>query len=390
MRDRIVALSMRKATRIRNEDFDLPMLTLDDFDIQPPPPKLVHILGKHTAAADVTKRTTLAELCIEKAKLCYCIGHVLAVQYCSRGESTVMLTSKGPACAAQLVQVIECEQELSQWYENLPRDCHYRMSGSNERTNAHACKELSVHRAVLSMIYLTTVSALHRPQVLSELPSQSMARNLQQMSRQRVKGAAIKTTEIAHDLHDQDLTRFLPPTGVTVLIPAMVVQLLEIKSGNAAVYDSSSRRFRQCMQVLQRLREMYASADAAFFFLEAAKNKVDVQIPDEKEQREARFTSDLPDHNEAVTPWSDACTVQPGRKVRPSSDPIDDLPASTPLWSDGEPIWHLPETSAAGLGSSSRLEDVIEICGDIDGLIDSNAWSDFLMAEDCVMDSGFG
>ena len=33
MRDRLIALGMRRPTRIKTEDFDVPMLTLDDFEI---------------------------------------------------------------------------------------------------------------------------------------------------------------------------------------------------------------------------------------------------------------------------------------------------------------------------------------------------------------------
>ena len=33
MRDRLIALGMRRPTRIKAEDYDVPMMTLDDFDL---------------------------------------------------------------------------------------------------------------------------------------------------------------------------------------------------------------------------------------------------------------------------------------------------------------------------------------------------------------------
>jgi hypothetical protein len=43
MRDRLIALGMRRPTRIKTEDFDVPMLTLDDFEISPIPDSITCI-----------------------------------------------------------------------------------------------------------------------------------------------------------------------------------------------------------------------------------------------------------------------------------------------------------------------------------------------------------
>jgi len=384
MRDRLLALSMRKPTRIKNEDCDVPMLVLDDFDTQPLPPKLVHILlGDCAAATDITMRTTLAKLCVEKVKLCFCIGHVLAVQYSvlghkigltgetNTGETNMILKPKGPASAARLVEVIECEQELSQWHDNLPEDCRYRIQGAN----AHNCEELSVHRAILSMIYSTTISALHRPQVQLKLPSQPIARNLQQLSRLRVKEAATEITEIAQDLHDQYLTRFLPPIGVTVLIPAIIIHFLDTKSDNAAIRDIGSRYFRQCIQILQRLREVYASADAAFLFLEAAIGTAKVNIPERPEQR------NLMNHDDALIARTDTYTAQLTHPVRSSPDARNGFQTQKPLQSDRGAGFTGAELAAAAPSHPSTLEESTEINNDFDASINFNIWSDLFMAE---------
>ena len=284
MRDRLIALGMRRPTRIKNEDCDVPMLVLDDFDIEPLPVELVRMLGGCPAVRDSAKRLKLAKMCIEKAKLCLCISHVLAAQYSvlshkfgGTTETTMMLVPK--KSAAESIEVMDCDQELDRWYQNLGEDLRYRVPGSKERANEHDGDVLTVHRALLNMIFLTTSSALHRPQVLPATPSPTVAVGLQELSRKRVRDAATEITEVAQDLHDLDLVRFLPTTGVTVLLPAVIIHLLDIKSSDTTLRNASLRRFYQCMQVLQRLREMYASADFAFSFLEAAIRKANIEMP---------------------------------------------------------------------------------------------------------------
>lgn len=137
---------------------------------------------------------------------------------------------------------------------------------------------LHSHRALLKMVYLTTSSALHRPQVLPSIPFPSMDTELQEISRNKVRYAAVEITNIAQDLHSLDLTRYFPTTGVTVLLPAVIIHLLDIKSSDPNVRMTSLQRFYQCMRILQRLREIYASADFATSFLEAAIRKAGIQL----------------------------------------------------------------------------------------------------------------
>lgn len=284
MRDRLIALGMRRPTRIKNEDCDVPMLVLDDFETEALPVEVVRMLGGCPAVRDSAKRLKLARMCIEKAKLCLCISHVLTAQYSVLShkfgrttETTMMLVPK--KSASESLQVIDCDQELDDWHHNLADDLRYRLPDSKERANEHDGEVLTVHRALLNMVYLTTSSALHRPQVLPALPSAAVAAHLQELSRKRVREAATEITEVAQDLYEQDLVRFLPTTGCTVLLPAVIIHLLDIKSNDAAVRTASLRRFHQCMQVLQRLREMYASADFAYSFLEAAIRKANIEMP---------------------------------------------------------------------------------------------------------------
>ncbi|KAL1861882.1 hypothetical protein Plec18167_001333 [Paecilomyces lecythidis] len=280
-RDRLIALGMRRPMRIKDDDCDVPMLTLDDFEFKTFPPEIVSMVGNCELLRNVNHQRELGLMFIEKAKLCLCVSHVLSAQYSvlshkfgGTTETTMMLVPK--KSAAETFEVRRCDQELEDWQANLPSEIQYTPVVTSKLTETE--EVLHLHRALLKMVYLTTSSALHRPQVLPASPFPTVEAELQDLSRNKVRRAAIEITHIAQDLHRLDLTRFLPTTGVTVLLPAVIIHLLDIKSNDPGVRMTSLQRFYQCMRILQRLREIYASADFATSFLEAAIRKAGIQL----------------------------------------------------------------------------------------------------------------
>lgn len=290
MRDRLIALGMRRPTRIKSEDYDVPMLTLEDFELEPLPEGFSCISRECTLAWDSDKRRQIATMCIEKAKLCLCISHVLSAQYSVLNNNLGGVTAEGNATTTMMLlpkkldaetsEVELCDVELNTWIDDLPENLRYPEISPTELGNED--EVFIVHRALLNMIYLTTVSALHRPQVLPSTPAAWPARNsgseLHEASRKKVRYAAAEITRTAQDLHQLNLVQYLPTTGVTVLLPAVIIHLLDIKASNEEMRRASLQGFCQCMQVMQKLRESYASADYATQFLEAAIRRVDIQV----------------------------------------------------------------------------------------------------------------
>lgn len=283
MRDRLIAIGMRRPMRISNGDSDVTMLELADFETDPLPTQLTRMLGGCPTAKDSSKRVALARMCIALAKLCVCISQVLAVQYSTLGhkigatqETTMRLVPK--KCAADSCDVIRCDRDLESWYTDMPQDLHYFTPGSQIRTNAVDGEVLNVHRALLQGIYLTALSALHRPQILPSAPDVVVVPELRDMSKRKVREAANDITDIYRDLFVHDMIRFLPNTGVTCLLPAIIIHLLDLKSPDTETREASIRKFQFCMQALQRLREIYASADFAFSFLDAAVRKTNSHL----------------------------------------------------------------------------------------------------------------
>lgn len=253
MRDRLVALGMRRPTRIKTEDCDVPMLTIEDFEIDIESDKSEAFFWTAERRAreekDAERQKQLAVLCIEKAKLCVCISHVLAAQYSVLNTNQGSLTADGSTRTTMMLlpkklepgceEVRNCDIELDAWVNDLPSEAVYGtpfVSGADP--------VLILHKALLHLIYKfvtltheshrlkflliadiihsTTVSALHRPQVLPSTPTNPPVKKseLQEISRKKVRQAASEITRLADDLIEFDLVRYLPTTGY---VPPVIV-----------------------------------------------------------------------------------------------------------------------------------------------------------------------
>ncbi|KAI9653891.1 MAG: hypothetical protein M1829_001117 [Trizodia sp. TS-e1964] len=287
IRDKLVALGMRRPSRIKIEDYNVPMLTIDDFELGSVAADISCIPSSCVVARDVVKQRKLALMCIEKAKLCLCISHVLSAQYSvlnsevgpsmaqGNTRATMMLLPNKLDAKASDIQI--CSRELSKWITELPEDAKYETSSS--LVLDPEADLLTVHRAVIHMIYHTALSTLHRPQALPSLAVAipSTAAELQDESRRIVRLAANEITRVARDLQSLNLVRYLPTTGVTVLLPAIIVHLLDVKSSCQATREASLKGFSTCIQVMHQLRDNYAAADSATQFLEAAVQRAGLQ-----------------------------------------------------------------------------------------------------------------
>lgn len=285
MRDRLIALGMRRPTRIKSEDFDVPMLTLSDFEIAAVPESITCIPADCRVARDVGMQRQLAIMCIEKARLCLCISHVLSKQYCvlnnnhglQNDRTTMMLLPKKLDPATSEVKV--CDEELQKWVYELPDEAKYTDKPSGEAS-------LDLNRSLLHMVFFTTLSALHRPQVLpnsqggpASAPTKTnVESDVLDVSRRNVRRAASAITSIAQRLDAAGLVKYLPTTGVTVLLPAIIIHLLDIKAPEEETRRSSLRGFCQCMAVMGKLRDLYAAADYSVAFLEAAIRKAGIHV----------------------------------------------------------------------------------------------------------------
>jgi hypothetical protein len=279
IRDRLIALGTRRPMRIKDEEHNVPLLTVDDFDTEPFDGTLRDLVAGWPVFGDASQNRCLAIMCIELTKLCTCIGQVLSSQYTILGERSsqtndLMVVPRGPS--ERHKELLHCDKELEDWYQNLDQEVRLATRDAVEGVSTNS---QGIHSSILIMIHLTAVSVLHRPQVPQSCASGLDLAQAQNLSKEKVKAAARKITKMLHTMLRRDQVRFLPTSGVPALLWASLAHVLEVKSKDEDVRDASILRFYQTMQVLQRLREIYASADSAALFLASAVRKAGISIP---------------------------------------------------------------------------------------------------------------
>jgi len=332
MRDRLVALGMRRPTRIKDEDFDVPMLEETDFEIVILPDEITIIGTECSMVRDVMIQRELALMCVAKAKLCLCISHMLRAQYSvlirdttkpeNTTNSTMMLFPNKEL--NNFDNINACDSELMRWQQSLPACCQYRPLTSADVQNGRST--LAVQRDLLHMVFYTTISALHRPQFLPSSPQQAaqVSAQMQDFSRTRVRDAAMHITHMVAELHNLRLEKFLPTTGVTVILPALIIHLLDMKSTTPQARDAATKGFRRCMRVMEKLRDIYAAADYAVAFLDAALRKA--QIDNMNLARANQSTIPLNNNNDFKTPRPQF-VMSPTRLDKVTTPPPDSIPA---------------------------------------------------------------
>lgn len=71
---------------------------------------------------------------------------------------------------------------------------------------------------------------------------------------------------------------YLPVSGVTIIFPAMVVSLLEMKCQDQSLQKGAIRRFLTCMKVMETLQQTYTVADVTMSYLKAALNRASIDL----------------------------------------------------------------------------------------------------------------
>ena len=294
MRDSQIALGTRRSTRMtrmKDVDFDVPMLQLTDFELDTLPDGPCCIPADCKVVRDTEKQRQLAVMCIEMAKLCMCISHILSVQY-------GVTSSKASTWTATILfaeslepgddQIQASAKALQEWKDRLPEAAQYVTPTPHDVDSSNSC--LVLNRAFLHTVYYAALSSLHWSQLLPStgmLPSAARS-NVVDISREAVRLAATKITEIAGTLQNLDLVRYLPSPSITVLLHAIVIHLLDVLAPEEFLRRTSLQDFCKCMQIMAALRDMYAAADYSTAFLQAAIQRTEIGpvTPQADEDRE--------------------------------------------------------------------------------------------------------
>lgn len=75
---------------------------------------------------------------------------------------------------------------------------------------------------------------------------------------------------MASSLDSIILEGILPTTSVTIILPAVIIQLLHLKSPDPKARENAVRGLRSCLNMIRKLRDLYAGGDYATGLLDAA------------------------------------------------------------------------------------------------------------------------
>lgn len=288
IRDRLLSLGIRRPPRIRDEDSDVPMLTIEDFaySLRVPSDDLIRLMGHSgLTTLDMEGRKGVALITVDLAKLCICIGHALSSQYSTLGTLTggsELFSSPTTApqfSERQALELAKCESELENWVLNRHTICHFKPLIPGRPASHDWCEKMTrLHQALLHLIYLNTTGVLHRPRAFSSATSPINTSD-QRKSISKVKEAAIATTKLAFELQSENYFRYLTTSSVPAFLSASLIHLLDVYSPDEETRSASIGRFCQSAQALHQLQEMHMAAESAMRFLERRIKSLGIRHP---------------------------------------------------------------------------------------------------------------
>jgi hypothetical protein len=120
----MVALGTRRPPHIRENEFDVPVLALENFDFEDLTEHMPMISENYVINRDLDRRKKLPMIFIEKAKLCLHIGNVLSTQHSATStpidrpfpheHGEITFDSSPP------INFERCNGKLQAWLRDLP------------------------------------------------------------------------------------------------------------------------------------------------------------------------------------------------------------------------------------------------------------------------------
>ncbi|KIW22187.1 uncharacterized protein PV07_12098 [Cladophialophora immunda] len=273
MRDRMLALGMSRPLRIKDSDFNTPLLALDDFELE------------NSAGGDLRHhliepqcQRSLAEMCITMAQLCVQIGVVIDLHYSilpsddfdqstedPTGRTTAILYPKSEPGKLELVKA--CNQSLQRWLNNRPASAIFQPPKSKDFVGFSTV--VMAHQAFLHVCFCGALSALHRPQVCLGKPdagSMNVREDVREQSRLRVEEATSEMAKINYHIHKFHLSSSLPPTAATLELPILITHIKHIQYQEGQSLEICLESIFYCLKVLEEMQDLYVGVDLVIRF----------------------------------------------------------------------------------------------------------------------------
>lgn len=274
VRDPLVAIGLRRPISISTTEYRVPMLRLEDLDVEHNTINTESECLFNSPSYKKLNRHKLFSSCIKQVELCKCLGAIIGEQY-AMTPSHRQISGNDVTNTKMIIQPLTNDrtyvtvtthwQRLRTWYNSIPQE--WKSLGnfpSSDNSDA-----LTVYTAVLLMLYHTAVITLLRPWISKNSSSVTQASGaVDYKSESRASARAI--TEIAVTLHNLDLTKHVPQTGLTALVSAVAIHIQDI--GEVAENDrvAGIRGLEQCSHLIQELRDNFYSADFSTIFTNIA------------------------------------------------------------------------------------------------------------------------
>ncbi|OGM41848.1 hypothetical protein ABOM_009630 [Aspergillus bombycis] len=264
MADSLISLRLRCLPLIRSVDFNVSMLTEDDFDVGNISMESQLLLPRCTFIRCLESQKCLADICVSQAQLCLCIRRVLNVQ--ARCNSTGISAdaiatppdSPNKHHSDYLTSIWMSQKALTDWEYSLPPICQRPPTafwiGSNESPI------VTLHRNVLHMVYQGVVCVLYQSQIF-------------QSSTSRMQHAARQITEIATELDDMNLLHSLPIIGSTTIMIAMIIHLAEVQISSPVKQRETITDIESCIELMKRLQDVHSCMNIVTHLILAALQK---------------------------------------------------------------------------------------------------------------------
>ncbi|KAF2483262.1 fungal-specific transcription factor domain-containing protein, partial [Neohortaea acidophila] len=237
MREILVALDLQRAPQAGSMEFDIPMLTAEDFEIVAWRRGEQHLAEACLASATPTMQQEKTIICAEQAKLCLILRRLLSLHYNASQHQehsalarqlSAFIEDTAPfnlAGGLRGVTIQECGDALRGWEGNLAPEARWTQPSRQDINNGQS--SIIVQRLTLRILFLTAILTLYRPlppssplvEPVDQLPLWTTDDNSTELVRQ----TASEITEIATMALGLGLVSKLPTTFVSALRAAVAV-----------------------------------------------------------------------------------------------------------------------------------------------------------------------
>lgn len=275
IRDRLLAVALRRPVQNKTTASDVPMLQMDDFEME----SLLETVQSNLTIEELNLQTleVVMGCCMALAQLSEYIDKILSIQYSvqratgaqTHSNKTISLVPK--TSGIRWSDITKSAQELQHWCRHLPKGI--QQAESLGQSPAVESRMAHLHKALLAAYYAMTLMTLYRP-LLSLSSHKEKEKHIRRTAVKVVFQAAQGITANFSTLYTENLLSFLPETATAALEPAIVTHLLYSTSEVPQVRHHSFQRFYLCWSMLLQLGETYSLADTTVSMINAASQRL--------------------------------------------------------------------------------------------------------------------